>query len=83
MKLVAKVAVSIPRSLLVPVERVRARLGKSRSAVVTEALDEWLKSHSVDDSDRRYAQAYLRDPERVEEESAVALGAIAAWEPWE
>lgn len=83
MKSVAKVAVSVPRRTLALVERARRRTGKSRSAVVTEALEAWLKAGSVNDADRKYAEAYLREPERIEERTSIAVGAVATWERWD
>jgi hypothetical protein len=82
MKSVAKVAVSLPRRTLALVERARRRSGKSRSAVVTEALNFWLKAASEDDVDRKYVEAYLREPEQVEDTAAIATGAASTWEPW-
>jgi metal-responsive CopG/Arc/MetJ family transcriptional regulator len=83
MKPVAKVAVSLPRRTLALVERARRRSGQSRSAVVAEALEAWLQAVSVGEADRKYAEAYLRDPERVDERAAIAAGAVSTWEPWE
>jgi hypothetical protein len=75
-----KVALTIPAGVLRPVERLRIRLGKSRGAVVTEALGAWLKTHSVDDRDARYKRAYLREPERAEDQAAVAFCSVSVWD---
>jgi metal-responsive CopG/Arc/MetJ family transcriptional regulator len=82
----AKVAVSLPADILRSVERVRRKLGKSRSAVVAEALDDWLRARELSEADRRYVRGYARIPEAPEEiaaTDAIAADAMAGWEPWE
>jgi len=37
----------------------------------------------VDDGDRRYVEAYLRDPERTAEIERFAAAVVSGWEPWE
>jgi metal-responsive CopG/Arc/MetJ family transcriptional regulator len=86
MKSTAKVAVSIPVATLRSVEQERRRMRRSRSAVVTEALEAWLRARALTAADRRYVAGYLRHPETPEEvaaSDALALQAMAAWEPWE
>jgi metal-responsive CopG/Arc/MetJ family transcriptional regulator len=83
MKGVAKVAVSIPRDTLRSLERARARLRKTRSAAVTEAIEKWLRAEQVGEDDRRYVEGYLRHPEQSGETAAVAEVAAATWERWE
>jgi hypothetical protein len=78
-----KVTVSVPAETLAAVERARRRLSKTRSAVVSEALAEWLLSREVSDADRRYTEGYLRQPERVAELEATAGAAVAEWDRWE
>lgn len=85
MKSTAKVAVSIPLATLRRSERARRRLRKSRSAVVTEALEEWLAAREMGDADRRYVEGYARLPETPEElapTEAMAIEAMSGWEPW-
>ena len=41
-----------------------------------------MKAEKVSDADRRYAEAYLRQPERVAENEATAAGAVAEWGRW-
>ncbi|HET7503586.1 MAG TPA: hypothetical protein VFK02_21335 [Kofleriaceae bacterium] len=79
----AKMAVTVPAATYEAVERVRRRLGKSRSAAVAIALHEWLRGMETSDADRRYIEAYGRQPERVDEVRAIAAQATAHWEPWE
>lgn len=81
---VAKVAVSLPAKTLRGLEAARRRLGRSRSAIVSQAIDEWLTAHAEpSDEDRRYAEAYLRRPENLGEVAATAAAATSTWEPWE
>jgi metal-responsive CopG/Arc/MetJ family transcriptional regulator len=80
---VEKVTVSVPAGTLAMLERVQRRLGKTRSALVSEALAEWLRTQDVPDADRRYAEAYLRQPEPAAESEATAAGAVAEWARWE
>jgi metal-responsive CopG/Arc/MetJ family transcriptional regulator len=85
MKLTAKVAVSIPTATLRSVERVRRRLKRSRSAIVAEALDAWLRARELSEADRRYVDGYLRQPETPDEVAvteALAMDAMTSWEPW-
>jgi hypothetical protein len=83
MKGVAKVAVSLPIETLRSLERVRARLRKTRSGAVTEAVERWLCAEDLGDDDRRYVEGYLRRPERTDDAAAVASAAAATWEPWD
>jgi metal-responsive CopG/Arc/MetJ family transcriptional regulator len=80
---VSKVTVSIPAETLASLERIRRKLRKTRSAAVTEALIDWLKSRVVPDADRRYAEAYLRQPEDAPATAAIAAAVVAKWDRWE
>jgi hypothetical protein len=77
-----KIAVTVPTATYTVVERVRRRLGKSRSAVVALALEEWSRAADLMEADRRYAEGYLRIPEAVDEIRAVAAQATSYWQPW-
>ena len=83
MSAAAKIAISMPAATLRALERARLELKRSRSAVVAEAVEGWLRARSSDGADERYAEAYLRTPERVDERAAIAAGATAGWEGWE
>lgn len=83
MQNVAKIAVSLPKATLASLERARRRLRTSRSAVVTRAIEEWLGTHEASVADRRYAEAYLKTPERTDELARIAAAATSSWEPWE
>ena len=77
-----KIAVTVPTETYAVVERLRRRLGKSRSAVVALALEEWIRSADLAESDRRYVEGYLRTPEAVDEIRSVAAQATSQWDAW-
>ena len=77
-----KIAVSLPAPTLARLEVVRARLGRSRSALVAEAIERWLDEREPSDEDRRYVQGYLEQPEATDEAAATAGAVVAGWEPW-
>jgi ribbon-helix-helix CopG family protein len=77
-----KIAVTVPTETYAVVERLRRRLGKSRSAVVALALEEWVRGVDLAEADRRYVEGYLRTPEAVDEIGAVAAQATSSWSSW-
>jgi hypothetical protein len=77
-----KIAVTVPTGTYAVVERLRRRLGKSRSAVVALALEEWIRRADLAEADRRYVEGYLRIPEAVDEIGAVAAQATSHWQTW-
>ncbi|HEY8089897.1 MAG TPA: ribbon-helix-helix protein, CopG family [Polyangiaceae bacterium] len=79
----ARVTVSVPAETFASVERTRRQMRKTRSAVVSEALAEWLSRRDVPEADRRYAEAYLRQPENPGFVEPVAAGAVGEWDAWE
>lgn len=81
-----KVAVSIPQVTLRSIERARKALGASRSAIVTQALEEWLARRAIGGKDAKYRAGYLRKPESPDEVAGaeiIAIDAMSSWEPWE
>ena len=76
-----KIAVSIPAETLRGVELARKRLARTRSSVVAEALDAWLRARAVGEEDRRYLEGYARQPEP--EAGAIAAVVMASWDAWE
>jgi len=77
-----KIAVTVPTAIYTVIERLRRRLGKSRSAVVALALEDWVRKTDFADADRRYIEGYLRVPEAVHEIAAVAEQATSHWDTW-
>lgn len=82
-KVATKVAVSIPADLYRAVERVRKRRRKSRSAVVQDALRNWLRLEAEAALVREYEEGYRRKPEsrpEVKAADAAAARVLAATE---
>ena len=77
-----KIAITVPTATFKAVERIRQRLGKSRSATISLALEEWLRRIDVGDADRLYVQGYQRQPE-ADDSWAVAAQASASWSAWD
>jgi len=80
-----KVAISLDRDLLRRTERLRARTGESRSALVARALRGLL---SLEDQKRQveeYVEAYRRHPETDAEVEAARASAKKALHglPWD
>ena len=76
-----KIAVSVPAKTLEGVELARKRLGRTRSSVVAEALEAWLRARGQGEEDRRYLEGYARCPEP--DEGAVAAAVMESWDAWE
>ena len=72
----AKVAVSIPSGLYRAVERFRKASGKSRSAVIQDALRHWLDSQVQAALVREYEAGYRRKPEGRREIKAAEAAAV-------
>jgi metal-responsive CopG/Arc/MetJ family transcriptional regulator len=71
-----KVAVSIPDDLYRAVEQARKRHGKSRSAVLQDALRHWLRHEADLALVREYEQGYRRRPENRREVRAAEAAAV-------
>jgi len=78
----AKVAISLPDDTLDALERVRKRRGLSRSAAIAKAIVAWVREAEPSDDDRRYVEAYLRQPESTTERAAIATAVVSTWEKW-
>ena len=75
-KIARKVAVSIPADLYRTVERVRKKSGRTRSAVMQDALRYWLRQQEQAVLIGEYEAGYRREPEsrrEVEEAEAAAV----------
>ena len=79
----AKIAISLPAATLEEIEEIRRAAGRSRSAVIREAVEHWLRARETSPQDQRYIQGYLRRPEETKQTAAVAAAAAAQWEEWE
>jgi metal-responsive CopG/Arc/MetJ family transcriptional regulator len=72
----AKVAISIPAALHKAVEGARRRARKTRSAVVQEALRDWLRREAEAELVREYEAGYRARPEDASEiEATLATSA--------
>jgi metal-responsive CopG/Arc/MetJ family transcriptional regulator len=79
----AKVAVSIPGDLYRAVEKARKRIGKSRSAILQDAIRLWLKQQEEVALVQRYETGYRARPEgrgEVEAAQAAAVRLLASTE---
>jgi metal-responsive CopG/Arc/MetJ family transcriptional regulator len=76
-KSAAKVAISLPEPLYRALERARRRTGKSRSALVQEALREWLRRGVEGDLLRDYEAGYRAQPEGERDAEAALATAVA------
>ncbi len=72
----AKVAVSLPAALHRAVEGARRRSGQTRSAVVQEALREWLRRDAEALLVREYEEGYRARPEDASEIEAALATAV-------
>ena len=83
-KLAIKIGVSLPAELHKALEDARRKLGKTRSALLQEALKEWLEARRLEQMVRRYQDGYLATPESAEEIRAAeaAAGELLAREDW-
>lgn len=79
-----KVAISLPDPLYRSVERARRARGKTRSAVVHEALRQWLDREAEAALAREYVAGYRRRPESRREVKAAEAAAVRllAAEDW-
>jgi hypothetical protein len=75
-KQAAKFAVSLPDELYRALERARRAQGKTRSAVVQEAIRDWLRQGARADLVREYVSGYRRTPEGDDEVEAARATAI-------
>jgi metal-responsive CopG/Arc/MetJ family transcriptional regulator len=74
-KLATKVAVSLPEDLFRAVERVRRRSGRTRSAILQEALRHWLWRQREALLVGQYEAGYRAKPESRREIEAAAATA--------
>ena len=81
-KKATKVAISIPRELYRAVEGVRRKSGRSRSALVQDALRQWLGRQAESLLVRDYEAGYRRRPEGRREVGAAAAGRLLSIERW-
>jgi metal-responsive CopG/Arc/MetJ family transcriptional regulator len=71
-----KVAVSIHEDLYRAVEKARKRIGKSRSAILQDAIRQWLKQQEEAALVRAYEAGYRAKPENRREVEAAQAAAV-------
>ena len=74
-KIATKVAVSLPDNLYRAVEQARKKSGKSRSAVMQDALHHWLRQQEQAVLIREYEAGYQKKPESKQEVKAAEASA--------
>ena len=74
-KIATKVAVSLPDNLYRAVEQARKKSGKSRSAVMQDALHHWLRQQEQAVLIREYEVGYQKKPESKQEVKAAKASA--------
>lgn len=79
-----KVAVSLPKEQFQLAERQRRLLRVSRSAMVREALSQWLDALKEQEAIQQYVEGYRRHPQspqeiRVMEQAAAEALAHETW----
>jgi metal-responsive CopG/Arc/MetJ family transcriptional regulator len=85
----AKISISLPEQLLADLEQQSASRGESRSEVIAEAVERFLREERRRLDDAAYARAYREQPESPEEiaEQVALLQAtapfIAREYPWD
>jgi metal-responsive CopG/Arc/MetJ family transcriptional regulator len=77
----AKIALSLPDDLFRAVERVRRKRGKTRSALVQEALRLWLRHDTEAALVREWEEGYRRLPESAAEVADAEATAKLAFDP--
>ena len=75
-KIATKVAVSLPDNLYRAVEQARKKSGKSRSAVMQDALHHWLRQQEQTVLIREYEAGYQKKPESKQEVEAAEASAV-------
>jgi metal-responsive CopG/Arc/MetJ family transcriptional regulator len=80
----AKVAISLPESLLKAIDKERKAKGESRSEFFRRAAEKLLKEDQESKAVETYIRGYSTMPESAEEVKAVHLAGVAvlAGEPW-
>jgi metal-responsive CopG/Arc/MetJ family transcriptional regulator len=77
----AKIALSLPDDLFREVERERKRRGKTRSALVQDALRLWLRHQRDAALVREWEEGYRRMPESPAEVAAADTTSRYAFDP--
>jgi metal-responsive CopG/Arc/MetJ family transcriptional regulator len=74
-----KTAVSLPAEVYAQAEKLRKKLGKSRSEMMADGLRVLLKRHDLREREKRDAAAWRANPETDEEIAEANQHAARAW----
>jgi metal-responsive CopG/Arc/MetJ family transcriptional regulator len=74
-----KTAISLPQTLYLRAERLRKKLGKSRSQMMAEGLARMVKEAELLEKEDRDEAAYRRRPHTKEEIAAATAANERAW----
>jgi hypothetical protein len=79
-----KIGVSLPKEKFSAVEKMRKKLKKTRSALITEAITLWLNEKQEEELVKRYVAGYKERPEtKKERDEALAISQEAlGFEEW-
>ena len=71
-----KVAISLPKTIMIEMENLRHKLGLARSQAILEAVSLWLKEKKEESWDKKYARGYKKKPEESAEAHALMLAGL-------
>lgn len=74
-----KTAVSLPAEVYHKSEKLRKKIGKSRSQLISEALVKVLREVEIKDMETRDDAAYLKNPHTKEELAEIMATTKQAW----
>lgn len=76
-----KISVSVPPDLFARLEGQRKKRGWTRSRVIQEAVEHWLRSGEVERARAAYIAGYLREPEDAGDSQALLRAQLEGVEP--
>lgn len=74
-----KTAVSLPADLYIKAEKLRKKLGKSRSLMIAESLAKAVREAEIKDMEARDDAAYLKNPHTKEELAEIMATTKQSW----
>lgn len=84
MSATVKTAISLPRPVFREIEAIRKRTHLSRSRILVEAFQAWLKGLREKEWERQYVDWYRKHPEQSEEYEGLLKAGLSSWgkEKW-
>lgn len=74
-----KTGVSLPKDEYQQLEKIRRKMGLSRSALFKKVLSSWLKNLQEQEKVKRYIEGYKKHPESVREIKAIEKASAEAF----